>query len=94
MNFHVCTVCDSNYLLKAVAMYNSILRQTRNNNIIMFWLCIDADTYRMVNDLKKTTKALIYSYYLPEIEILSFNVLLKSLSANSFSRVKCILYLQ
>lgn len=68
MNFHVCTVCDSNYFLKAVAMYNSILRQTRNNNIIIFWLCIDADTYRMVNDLKKTTKALIYSYYLPEIE--------------------------
>lgn len=47
---NLCTVCDKDYLLKGLALYNSLL-QTTSEAFRLFWLCIDQETYDTLEKL-------------------------------------------
>lgn len=46
-----CTLCDKNYLHKALALYSS-LKSTVKKPFRLFWLCIDNETFTILSKLK------------------------------------------
>ena len=46
---YLCTLSDSNYILKALALHESLLEVS--GDFILFYLCIDDFTYELINKL-------------------------------------------
>lgn len=47
---HFCTLCDKSYLLKGLAMYQS-LKDCMTEEFRLHWLCMDDETYDQLNSL-------------------------------------------
>lgn len=65
MNF--CTVADSNYLLKGLAMYNSIAA-TYKGEFRLHWLCLDDKCYNSLVDMWQKENNNIRPYKLTDFE--------------------------
>lgn len=62
---NICTLCDKNYLLKGLAMRQSLIDLKVDYRI--YWLCLDQETYRVVGKLDNVL-ALELSVYEQEDE--------------------------
>lgn len=47
---YYCTLSDKKYLLQGLALYNSLLKFEKN--FILYWLCLDEETYDALTELK------------------------------------------
>src|SRR5438045_3229381 len=63
---HVCTVCDSKYLLKGLALYQSLKNTIGEGKFTLHWLCIDLDIYgTLIQELDLPETVL---YHLEDLE--------------------------
>lgn len=46
---HLVTVCDSNYLLKALTLYESLVRHSGNQEFILWVGCLDQECFKTLN---------------------------------------------
>lgn len=53
-----CTVCDNNYILKGLAMRQSLI-ETIGSDFTLHWLCIDEDIYTSLSK-KSITNVILY----------------------------------
>lgn len=47
---YYCTLSDKKYLLQGLALYNSLLKFEKD--FILYWLCLDEETYNELTELK------------------------------------------
>lgn len=59
MTLNFCTLCDSNYLLKGLALKYSLDNTIKAYDYVLHWLCLDDETYRKL-DLLNDPKIVLY----------------------------------